>query len=66
MSPRLSGATLAALVLCMGVGVARCSTSADGGGTLGQIAAFVEGHDGELYVVYGAGSGALIGRLATQ
>src|SRR5262249_47019341 len=37
-----------------------------GGGTLGQIAAFVEGHDGELYVVHGAGGGARIGRLAQQ
>jgi len=37
-----------------------------GGGSLGQIAAFVEGHDGELYLVYGAGGGARIGRLAVQ
>jgi glucose/arabinose dehydrogenase len=37
-----------------------------GGGTLEQIAAFAQGHDGELYVVYGAGGAARIGRLAVQ
>lgn len=37
-----------------------------GGGTLAAIAAFAEGHDGELYVVYGASGSARIGRLAVQ
>jgi glucose/arabinose dehydrogenase len=66
------GANLGALRYCGGtvygpvaIPLSQIPTGS-GGGTLGQIAAFVEGHDGELYVVYGAGSGALIGRLATQ
>src|SRR4051812_22822481 len=66
------GAHLGALRSCNGavhgpvaVPLAQIPTGA-GGGTLEQIGAFVEGHDGELYVVYGASGGARIGRLAVQ
>lgn len=66
------GAHLGALRYCGGqvygpvaVPLADIPTGA-GGGTLGQIGAFAEDHDGELYVVYGSGSGARIGHLTVQ
>ncbi len=66
------GAALGALRSCNGtvygpvaVPLSQIPTGA-GGGTLQQIAAFVEGHDGELYLVYGGGGSARIGRLAVQ
>jgi glucose/arabinose dehydrogenase len=66
------GADLGALRFCGGaaygpvaIPLSSIPTGA-GGGTLAQIAAFADGHDGELYVVYGAGGGARIGRLAQQ
>ena len=37
-----------------------------GGGTFNQITAFVQGNDGEVYVVYGLYGNSHIGRLATQ
>lgn len=65
------GANLGAIRYCGGqvygpVPMALSQIPIGTGGTPSQISAFVEGNDGELYVVYGLFSGAHIARLAVQ